>query len=91
MPTPATNASTLPCVSFQISSAVVRMWIAGLAGFSNCCGITAPGVDATISSALAMAPFMPWGAGVSTVSAPSSSSILRRSIDMDSGITRMSL
>ena len=37
VPTPATRMSTLPSVSRQISSAVVRRWISGLAGFSNCC------------------------------------------------------
>ena len=45
VPTPATKASTSPSVSFQISSAVVRRWISGLAGFSNCCGITASGIS----------------------------------------------
>ena len=34
--------------------------------------------------------FMPCAAGVRTSSAPRSASILRRSIDMDSGMTRMS-
>ena len=43
VPTPATKASISPLVSFQISSAVVRRWISGLAGFLNCCGMTAPG------------------------------------------------
>ena len=52
-------------------------------------GMKAPGVEATSSSALAMAPFMPSGAGVSSSCAPSSASILRRSMDIDSGITRM--
>ena len=52
--------------------------------------MTAPGVASTISFALAIAPFMPCAAGVSTSSAPSRASILRRSIDIDSGITRMS-
>ena len=33
VPTPLTTTSTLPPVSFQISSAVVRRWISGLAGF----------------------------------------------------------
>ncbi len=64
VPTPETTTSTPPAVSFQISSAVVRRWISGLAGFSNCCGMTAPGVAATISLALAIAPFMPCAAGV---------------------------
>ena len=35
----------------------------------------------------AIAPFMPCAAGVSTSSAPRKASILRRSIDIDSGIT----
>ena len=33
VPTPETNTSISPLVSFQISSAVVRRWISGLAGF----------------------------------------------------------
>jgi F-type H+-transporting ATPase subunit gamma len=37
VPTPDTSISTLPSVSFQISSAVVCAWICGLAGFWNCC------------------------------------------------------
>ncbi len=36
VPVPATTTSTRPSVSRQISSAVVRRWISGLAGFSNC-------------------------------------------------------
>jgi hypothetical protein len=39
VPTPATKMSTWPSVSAQISSAVVARWMAGLAGFSNCCGM----------------------------------------------------
>ena len=39
VPTPATNRSTLPSVSRQISSAVVRRCTCGLARFSNCCGM----------------------------------------------------
>src|SRR2546421_579156 len=38
VPTPATRISTLPSVSRQISSAVVRRWISGFAGLLNCCG-----------------------------------------------------
>jgi hypothetical protein len=37
-----------------------------------------------------MAPFMPLAPSVSSSSAPSSFSILRRSIDIVSGITRIS-
>ena len=51
----------------------------------------APGVAATMSLALAIAPFIPSEAGVKTSSAPSRASILRRSTDIDSGMTRMSL
>ena len=35
VPTEATSTSILPSVSRQISSAVVRRWISGLAGFEN--------------------------------------------------------
>ena len=41
VPTPATIASTLPSVSRQISSAVVRRWISGLAGLENWSGMKA--------------------------------------------------
>ena len=91
VPLPEMKMSTLPPVSFQISSAVVRRWISGLAAFSNCWGMTASGSVATSSSALAMAPFMPLAPSVRTSSAPSSSSILRLSIDIVSGIVRISL
>ena len=37
VPVPHTRMSTLPSVSRQISSAVVRRWMSGFAGFSNCC------------------------------------------------------
>src|SRR5205085_512070 len=90
VPTPLTTTSTRPPVSRQISSAVVRRWISGLAGFWNCCGMNASGRLFTISSARAIAPRMPCAAGVSSSSAPSSSSILRRSSDMLSGIVRIS-
>ena len=64
--------------------------MAGLAGFSNCCGIHAPG-SAANSVALPIAPFMPSAAGVSTRFAPSALSSVRRSIDMLSGIVSVSL
>ena len=89
VPMPETRMSTAPSVSFQISSAVVLRWISGLAGFSNCWGMTAPGMVPASSSAMAMAPFMPFGPSVSTSSAPSRASILRRSTDMVSGMVRM--
>ena len=43
VPTPATKPSTLPPVASRISSAVVRRWASGFAGFSNCWSITYPG------------------------------------------------
>ena len=89
VPTPETTASTLPSVSFQISSAVDTRWIRGLAGFSNCCGMTEPGISLSSSWARTTAPRMPFSAGVSSSRAPSSTSILRRSIDMLSGMTRI--
>ncbi len=89
VPTPTTMASTLPPVSFQISSAVVRSCTSGLAGLSNWAGMTALGKDLASSAARAMAPPMPLAAGVSSSSAPRCERILRRSSDMDSGITRM--
>jgi len=45
--------------------------------------MTALGVVRTSSSAVAIEPFMPWAAGVRTISAPRNASILRRSIDID--------
>ena len=89
VPTPETTASTLPPVSLQISSPVETWCTMGLAMFSNCCGMTEPGISASNSWARATAPRMPFSAAVSSSLAPSSTSILRRSIDMLSGITRM--
>jgi len=70
VPIPATKWVTRPSVWVQISSAVVRRWIAGLAGLVNWPGITDPGCCASSSSALAIAPFMPFSRGVSSNSAP---------------------
>ena len=91
VPTPATKTSRWPSVSAQISSAVVASWIAGLAVFSNCWGITASPISAASSSARSMAPRMPRAGSVSSSRAPSRASILRRSIDMLSGMHRISL
>ncbi len=91
VPTPDTTTSTAPSVSFQISSAVEMRWISGLAPFSNCCGMTAFGVSANSSCARLTAPRIPFSAGVSSSLAPSRTSILRRSSDIDSGMTRMHL
>ena len=90
VPAPPTTMSTSPPVSAQISSAVVAAWAAGLAGLSNWRGIQAPGVSARIALARAIAPAMPSLAGVSCSSAPSSRSILRRSIEAPSGIVTIS-
>jgi len=70
---------------------VVRSWMAGFAGFSNWLGQNHfPGSEATISAALAMAPAIPWAAGVRTRSAPKDRTMARRSRLIDSGITKVS-
>ena len=51
--------SIRPSVSRQISSAVVRRWISGLAGFLNCWGMKALGVFLSNSSAFRTAPGIP--------------------------------
>ena len=91
VPTPETKTSSLPPVSRQISSAVVRTWTAGLAGFWNCCGMKLLGTVFSSSSALAMAPFMPFSRGVSSSRAPRNRSILRRSTDIESGMVKITL
>ena len=84
--------SMAPSVSFQISGPVVSSWMRGLAGLSNCCGMKQlSGSSATISSALAMAPFMPFAGSVSTSSAPMAFSTLRRSRLMEDGMVSFSL
>ena len=70
VPTPATNASTSPPVSSQISSAVVRRCASGLAAFSNCCGTNASPSSAASSTARFTAPVMPSDPGVRTRRAP---------------------
>ena len=61
--------------------------MAGLAGLSNCrISRYLPGSAAASSSALAMAPFMPFAPGVSTSLAPNAISTLRRSMLMVSGM-----
>ena len=49
VPTPATNASSRPSVASRISSAVVRRWTSGFAGFSNCCGMKYSGCSRSSS------------------------------------------
>ena len=70
VPTPVISTSSPSGKSARISCAVVRSCTATLAGFSNCCGIQAPGVCAASSSARAMAPFMPFSRGVRSKVAP---------------------
>ncbi len=88
VPVPQTTMSTLPSVSFQISSAVVLRWISGFAGFSNCWRTRKRASCAAISSARLIAPFIPSAPGVRTSSAPSARRSLRRSIDIVSGMVR---
>ena len=70
VPTPVISTSMPSGKSAAISSAVVRTCTSTLAGLSNCCGIQAPGVPATISSARAIEPFMPFSRGVRSKLAP---------------------
>ena len=70
VPTPVMSASNPSGKSARISFAVVRACTSTFAGFSNCCGIHAPGVLSRSSSALAIEPFMPSARGVSTSVAP---------------------
>ena len=70
VPTPLTRMSIAPSVSSQISGPVVASWIAGLAGFVNCCSSTYFGSDAAISSAFATAAAVPPAPSVSTSRAP---------------------
>mmetsp|Transcript_19912 Transcript_19912/g.46775 ORF Transcript_19912/g.46775 Transcript_19912/m.46775 type:complete len:261 (+) Transcript_19912:274-1056(+) len=93
VPTPLTNISISPSVSFQISGPVVSRCILTFASFSNCCRIIPfpSGRPATISFALARAPGTAVSFGVSTTSAPNDISIIRRSTDIVSGIVKMHL
>jgi len=78
-----------PPVSFQISSPVETWCTIGLAMFSNCCGMTEPGnLGEQFLGAADGAAHALFGRGQSS-RAPSRTSILRRSIDMLSGMTRM--
>ncbi len=87
VPTPQTRMSTRPSVSSQISGPVVRSWMPGFAGFSNCRMSTyLSGSVAASSSARAMAPFIPCAPGVSTRVAPKAVSTLRRSMVIVSGM-----
>ncbi|OPZ67537.1 MAG: hypothetical protein BWY81_01262 [Firmicutes bacterium ADurb.Bin467] len=70
VPTPETKMSTFPSVSSQISGPVVEKCTAGFAGFVNWPGMKLFGISFASSSALAIAPFMPFAPSVSTSSAP---------------------
>ena len=70
VPTPLISTSSPSGKSARISLAVVSEWMAGLAGFSNCCGIQASGVSVSSSRARSMAPGMPRSRGVSSKRAP---------------------
>ena len=52
VPMPATTMSTAPSVSSQISTAVVRRWISGLAGLANCRARMEPGRSFAMSCRL---------------------------------------
>mmetsp|Transcript_55740 Transcript_55740/g.121382 ORF Transcript_55740/g.121382 Transcript_55740/m.121382 type:complete len:207 (-) Transcript_55740:438-1058(-) len=91
VPTPATKMSIAPSVSAQISGPVVSRWILGLSMLLNCWrSLPLSPRPATICSAFFTAPPMPLAAGVSTSFAPSALSITLRSMDIDSGMVRMS-
>ena len=69
VPTPATNMSTAPPVSSQISGPVARRCASGLAGFLNCSSMAARGISLTSSAARATASRINVP-GVITTSAP---------------------
>ena len=91
VPIPATNTSTLPSVSSQISGPVVSLCAFGLDGFTNCQATKQPGISFESSSAFAMAPFIPFVPSVRTISAPYALMMLRLSTLMVSGITMIAL
>ena len=70
VPTPATSTSTRPSVSRQISSAVVRRWISGLAGLPNWSGMKQSPRSPAIFSAASTASFIPPIDSVIRTSAP---------------------
>ena len=90
VPMPPTTMSRSPSQSRQISSAVVRRWISGLAGFSNCWRMRASVSSLSISSARRTAPRMPSVVGVISSSAPISNKSLRLASDMLLGMVRIS-
>ena len=83
---PATNTSILPSVSRQISSAVVRRWISGFAGFENWFGTKQSPRSRQIRRASSTASFIPPIDSTQTTSAPYSRSSFSRSRLMPCGI-----
>ena len=79
VPTPATSTSTLPSQSRQISSAVVRRWISGLAGLENWLGTQQSPRSRQMRRASSTASFMPPIVSTSTTSAPYRRSSFSRS------------
>ena len=91
VPTPATNTSTWPWVSAQISSPVWAMCAAGFAGFVNWEAMIAPGRSEAMRSASATAAETPPLGSVRTSSAPKARTIARRSTDIEAGMTMTTL
>lgn len=77
--------------NIQISGPVVSRCTFGLAGFTNCPGIKLFGISLASSSALAIAPFIPFAPSVSTSSAPYAFRMFLLSTLIVSGIVRMIL
>jgi hypothetical protein len=71
----------------MISAAVPCSCATGFASFSYWLSMRYFGLSAAICVATLIAPFVPWSPGDRWISAPYISSIRRRSIDTDSGIT----
>ena len=90
VPMPAMTMSTLPSVSFQISSAVVLRWIAGLASLANWRAEDGAALLGDLDRPVT-APFIPVDGSVRTSSAPNARSSARRSLLIDSGIVRTTL
>jgi hypothetical protein len=86
VPTEATNTSSFPSRSRQISSAVVRRWTSGLAGFENWFGTQQSPRSRQMRRASSIASFMPPIDSTQTTSAPYSRSSFSRSRLMPCGI-----
>ena len=86
--TSGTNAGTYSA-KFTLKDTALYQWAFGFAGFTNWPGIKLFGVSFASSSALAIAPFMPFAPSERTSSAPYAFISCRRSTDMVSGMTMM--